>query len=170
MKILLTGEPGVGKSTLINAVIAPFAQKQGVVTNQMVHEGARVGFEMVASDGTSFILSSTDSPSAIRVSRYGVNVDALEVFASGLQTGGAGKLTYIDEVGEMQLFSNSYKKFVLDCVSRSDPFIGTLSKVYNDDFTDYLRRRDDIEIIEVTLENRNFLRDELASRFAEVVH
>lgn len=67
----------------------------------------------------------------------------------------------------MQLYSESYKKLIIKYINHSDAFIGTLSKIYNDEFTDRLRDRDDIEVVEVTLENRGVLKNELIARVAK---
>lgn len=114
MKILLTGEPGVGKSTILSSAVDVFEQKQGFLTTEVRIENVRTGFTMTASNGESFELCSVDSTSDIRVSRYGVNLQEL------------------------------------------------------DEFTNQLRKRDDIEVIEVTLENRDALKDELVSRLAQL--
>jgi nucleoside-triphosphatase len=169
MKILLTGEPGVGKSTLLNSVINAFQQKQGFLTSEIKVDGARTGFRMTASSGQSFVLSSVDSLSDVRVSRYGVNLKELESFIDKLSPIEPDKLIYIDEIGQMQLYSDFYKKLITEYLNRPNPLIGTLSKIYHDEFTDGLRKRDDIEIIEVTLENRETLKSELINRIAKAV-
>lgn len=169
MKILLTGEPGVGKSTLLHSVIDAFDQKQGFLTTEIRTDGVRTGFDMVAANGDSIELCSVDSPSEIRVSRYGVNLQDLNAFVARLPEVEPDKLIYIDEIGQMQLYSDLYKALVADYISRPNPFIGTLSKIYYDDFTDQMRKRDDVEVIEVTLENRNNLKHEIIIRIADLV-
>jgi nucleoside-triphosphatase len=167
MKILLTGEPGVGKSTLLSLVIDAVEQKQGFLTSEMSTDGIRTGFNMTASSGESFVLASVDSPSEIRVSRYGVNLNELNEFIAKLPAIEPGKLIYVDEIGQMQLYSNLYRDLVTNYFNQPNPMIGTLSKIYNDDFTESLRERSDIEIIEVTIENRDRLKEELTSRVAK---
>lgn len=169
-KILLTGEPGIGKSTLLSMVIDAFEQKQGFITTEIRVGGVRTGFNMTASNGESFELCSVNSQSAVRVSRYGVNKEALDDFVKKLPDIEAGKLIYLDEIGQMQLNSELYKKLVVDYLNQPNPFIGTLSKIYDDEFTDQLRKRDDIEIIEVTLENRDMLKNELIDAIAKSAH
>lgn len=170
MKILLTGEPGVGKSTLLSSVIEAFENKQGFVTTEKRTNGIRTSFEMTASNGESFVLCSVDSPSTVRVSRYGVNVQELEQFVNKLPSIEAGKLVYLDEIGQMQLYSEAYKKVITEYLCLQNPVIGTLSKIYNDEFTNQLRTRSDIEIIEVTLENRDELKEKLIDRITKHVH
>lgn len=169
-KVLLTGESGVGKSTLLSSVIAEFTKKQGFITTENRTDGVRTSFEMTASNGESFVLCSVDSPSEMRVSRYGVNLQDLDTFVGKLPDIEDNKLIYVDEIGQMQLYSEPYKKLINEYLTLPNPFIGTLSKIYHDEFTDGLRARDDIEIIEVTVKNRNKLKDELVSRVAEYIH
>jgi nucleoside-triphosphatase THEP1 len=169
MKLLLTGDPGTGKSTLLQHVINAFDEKQGFLTTEVRTDGVRTSFNMTASNGDSFVLCSVDSPSEIRVSRYGVNVYDLNEFIRSLPVIEANKLIYIDEIGQMQLYADSYRDLVLKYLDQPNPLIGTLSKIYNDKFTDSLRARGDIEIIEVTVDNRDSLKDELISRFSKYV-
>ena len=69
MKMFLTGEPGIGKSTLIGSVLEKFTgPKTGFLTRERRVDGERRGFELVSSTGVVATLASTDSDSAIKVS------------------------------------------------------------------------------------------------------
>lgn len=166
----MTGEPGVGKSTLLSLVIDAFVQKQGFITTENRTDGIRTSFDMTASSGQSFELCSVSSPSNIRVSRYGVNVEELNSFVEKLPDIEPDTLIYVDEIGQMQLYSELYKNLITNYLDLPNVLVGTLSKIYSDEFTDQLRERDDIEIIEVTLENREELKNELITRIGKLLH
>lgn len=166
MNILLTGQPHVGKSTLIRGLVADISYKQGFLTQEIIDGGLRTGYELISALGDTATLASVHSTSSIRVSRYGVDVEALDAFVAKLPAAEPGNLLYIDEIGQMELFSADFKDLARKYLDAPEPFIGTLKKDYHDDFTDALRARNDIEIIEVKPQNRDTLGPELASRIA----
>jgi nucleoside-triphosphatase len=80
--LLLTGAPGVGKSTIIQRVIAQLPERPGgFFTREVRRHGMRVGFEIVTLDGETAILATTDAhatfPNQRRLGRFIVNVEAV---------------------------------------------------------------------------------------------
>nr|AFK41625.1 unknown [Lotus japonicus] len=89
---LVTGPPGVGKSTLIMRVFEalkssnPNLKVQGFYTREVRSAGERVGFEVVTLDGRTCPLASTiiSSPESMRwpsVGKYKVDVASFESLA-----------------------------------------------------------------------------------------
>lgn len=161
MKILLTGEPHVGKSTLINKIIAAFPERQGFVTNEVATNTERTGFELVSAGGARTLLASIHSKSHHRVSRYGVEVEEFESFLEKLPDPRPKALLYIDEIGQMELFSEKFKETTRIYLDSPNSFIGTLTSVYEDDFTREIRKRLDVSIVEVTSSNRDSLQEKI---------
>ncbi|MFZ2126420.1 MAG: nucleoside-triphosphatase [Candidatus Microsaccharimonas sp.] len=164
MKIFLTGEPHSGKSTLINKILSHFDDKIGFVTNEVLENGERKGFELTSSIGVKAMFASTEYTSAIRVSKYGIEISILDKFLEGLPLINQSALLYIDEVGQMQLHSDTFSKIVDDYISAPNNFIGTLSKVYDHELIQKLRQNSEIEVIEVTPENRDVLENVISSK------
>lgn len=164
--ILITGKPHVGKSTLLNEVITNVKNTCGFVTLELTEKGERSGFELVSSAGIRAVLASTKSESSIRVSRYGVELQAFNDFLSTLMQPKDGTLLYIDEIGQMELFSDMFKDMVRQYIESPNLFIGTLSSVYNDVFTENLRARNDVQILHMTLENRDEIKSAIQSLVA----
>ena len=104
MKVLLTGEPRSGKTTLLEGFINSVPNKQGFVTREVRKDGERTGFELVSSLGQAATLASVDSDSSTRVSHYGVDLNGLDTFIAELPPIQPGNLLYIDEIGQMELF------------------------------------------------------------------
>jgi nucleoside-triphosphatase len=73
MNVLVTGNPGVGKTTLIQEVCSRLraVAMSGFYTLE-VREGARrVGFKIVTLDGCEALLAHVDLAGPHRVGRYG---------------------------------------------------------------------------------------------------
>ena len=66
--LLITGPPGIGKSTLIHRVCDALADrpKAGFFTREMRQNGERQGFELVGLDGRTALLSHVDLKSPFR--------------------------------------------------------------------------------------------------------
>lgn len=157
MKLLLTGDPHAGKSTLLNKILQNIDRKQGFITAEMTKNGQRTGFELVSSDGRKALLADINSESDVRVSRYGINVSALDEFLDSLTKIDKHILLYIDEIGQMQLYSGKFQRLASQYLESSNNFIGTISNVYDHEFIRRLKSDHEIEIIEVTPVNRDRL-------------
>src|SRR3990170_8149394 len=108
--ILLTGRPGCGKTTLIREVVRSLdVPAGGFYTEEVRAAGRRLGFDLVTLDGRRACLASVNSRSRLRVSRYGVELAALDGLGTeAIRSGIAGaSLIVIDEIGKMELHSES---------------------------------------------------------------
>ena len=72
--MLLTGVPGIGKTTIVKRVAA-------FVTGEIRRAGRRVGFELSTFTGHKKVLAHVDVDSRHRVGRYGIDVAALDEIA-----------------------------------------------------------------------------------------
>ncbi|VTR42010.1 Nucleoside-triphosphatase THEP1 [Actinobacillus pleuropneumoniae] len=80
---LVTGKPRMGKTTMIKKLIHHLGSDLcgGFYTEEITNAGDRIGFRCVAVDGESVEIANVESPSHIRVGRYGVDVEKFEDFA-----------------------------------------------------------------------------------------
>ncbi len=162
-KIFLTGLPHCGKSTLLEAIISQIPRKQGFLTREIKETGSRTGFEIVTASGDNGILASIHSSSNIIVSKYGVDIPCFEAMLPSLFSFEKKDLLYIDEVGQMELYSDEFQDLVRNYLATENQFIGTLSGVYDHPLINEIKQRDDVRIIEVTPENRDILQEEIYS-------
>jgi nucleoside-triphosphatase len=157
--ILLTGRPGSGKTTLIRRLLARLARPAGGFYTQEIREaGRRMGFEIITLDGGRGILAHVDISSKHRISKYGVDLSALETFAipAMLDAVEHNKLVVIDEIGPMELLSPEFRQVVLDILGSSASVLGSI--VWRSTpFTDQIKSRPDVTLLEVTPENREEL-------------
>lgn len=169
--ILLTGKPGVGKTTLIRKISEHFPDVRmgGFWTEEMRQGGRRVGFRVESFGGESGILSHVNFSGGPRVGKYGVDVAAFErIGVQALEAAAReADVILIDEIGKMELFSDRFQRAVLDALNSSKLLIATVT-IRPQPFVDEIKVRPDVQVIEVTLANREGLIEKLASCFREV--
>ena len=152
---LLTGIPGTGKTSLIKQVVAEMAGKAGgFYTEEIRSQGIRQGFRLVTLDGQSAILAHVKSQSRYRVGKYGVDIDSLERVGvpALLKAAQQCDVIVIDEIGKMELFSDSFKKAVLEIIEGDKRVLGTIMFSSNP-WADAIKRRPQVDIIPVTGSN-----------------
>lgn len=157
--ILLTGEPGCGKTTLIRQVLADLSLPVGGFYTQEVREGEiRKGFEIVTLDGRRAILAHINIRGPKRVGKYGVNLAALDGLAvtSLQQAVNSHKIVIIDEIGPMELLSDRFRDAVMRTMQSDATVVGTIVKRSNP-FADQIKSLPHVILIEVHPDNRDTL-------------
>lgn len=162
MKILLTGQPKSGKTTLLAKLLDRASDKRGAVAHEVREGGERIGFDLTDNDGRTAPLARTDKQTPYPVGRYFVDVEALDDFIEPLFTFDSKKLLYIDEIGQMQLYSSRFKELVIKYLDASNDFLGTITSVYRDGLVESVKSRRDILTCEITPDNRVELEQGLA--------
>ncbi len=152
--LLITGVPKSGKSTVLKNVVAQHQPAVGFVTNEIREKGERVGFEIEAHDKSKALFASIQLHTPIVVSKYHVDIPALESILPKVSLYNPDDVLYIDEIGEMQLHSEVFKKHVRACLDSSNVCVATLSRIYANDFIEEIKKRDDCIVIELIPENR----------------
>jgi nucleoside-triphosphatase len=164
--ILITGRPGVGKTTLIKRVLDALAiDAGGFYTHEIRDRGSRVGFAITDLRGESGILAHVDHPSRHRVGRYGVNREDLErIGVPAIREAiRRAPLVVMDEIGRMELCSPDFRRAVEEALDSPVPVLGTIQDRRNA-FLDAVRARGDVEIVRVDEANRDRLASELVDR------
>ena len=169
--VLITGSPGVGKTTLIKRLVSMLEwwAPVGFYTEEIREGGRRTGFRIVdlASDRRA-VLSSVKIKSPRKVGRYGVDVEGFERFLgeSGLLgvAGEAGaerpRVVVIDEIGKMECFSRVFVSAVQDLFDSALPVVATVARS-GGGFISGVRNRGDVTVFEVTRANRDGLATEI---------
>ena len=153
---LLTGRPGTGKTSLIKRAVTETAVTAGgFYTEEIRSRGIRHGFRLVTLDGQSTTLAHIEIQSPYCVGKYGVDVDALDrVGVVALQKAMQQRqLVVIDEIGRMELYSDSFKKTVLEAIDSGKRILGTI--MFNSNrWADTIKRRPEVHVVPVTGANR----------------
>lgn len=153
---LLTGKPGVGKTTLIKQALEETGiEAGGFYTEEIRQAGVRQGFRIVTVDGRTAVLARAGLRSRHAVSRYGVDTETLDgVGVPAVNDAiASGKVVVIDEIGKMELFSPAFRDAVTRALDGGKPMLGTIMLAPHP-WADTVKRRPDVETVVVTRENR----------------
>jgi nucleoside-triphosphatase len=155
MNYLLTGHPGVGKTTIIKKAIQKLKLKAGGFYTEEIRENdMRVGFAIATLTGLKGVLAHRNFKSRYKVGSYGVGVYTLnrigvkEIQACLLEK----KFIVIDEIGKMELLSPQFQETVEKALNADNPVLGTITLARHP-FAQKVKTRDDVKIFEVTKEN-----------------
>ena len=162
---LLTGRPGTGKTSLIKEVVAQMKGKAGgFYTEEIRGQGVREGFRLVTLDGEGAILAHVNIHSPYRVSKYGVDIDALERVGVPALHRAAQQcdLVVIDEIGKMELFSGNFREAVSQMIGTGNRILGTIMLNPNP-WADAIKHHHQVNLITVSRDNHQAVREELLS-------
>lgn len=156
MKLLLTGTPKSGKSTLLKALVDTIeVNKRGLLTLEIIGEdGLRSGFEVITSTGSKALLAQTAAKNQYPVGRFFVEPAKLDKLTINIGRPVNGEVLYIDEIGQMQLMSENFRKLVERFNSSNNDFLATTSSVYTDPLIKELLNNPKFLRLELTEENR----------------
>ncbi|KAF2902860.1 hypothetical protein ILUMI_03318 [Ignelater luminosus] len=129
--VLITGPPGVGKTTLIkkvyNALKDNNVSVNGFYTEELRdNSNKRNGFDIVSLDGKRERLSRTmeclkpNDLKRFRVGQYYVFPRSFELIALPLFAEPKNGVLVLDEIGKMELFSSKFQIEVKEAFKRTD--------------------------------------------------
>jgi nucleoside-triphosphatase len=169
-KILLTGRPGCGKTTLIKRVVNNLPQSAGgFYTEEIRDGGTRAGFKIVTLDGREVVFAHVDFKTPEHVGKYGLDLSALERIGIDAvrQAIQARRLVVIDEIGPMEIRSPIFREAVNEALDSKVPLLATIF-ARPLPFTEAIKSRPDVKLIDVRLDNRERLVSELSNRIREL--
>ncbi|XP_002095380.2 cancer-related nucleoside-triphosphatase isoform X1 [Drosophila yakuba] len=172
--VIITGPPGVGKTTLVHKICLALRDKgrilQGFYTEEVRGEGIsqRIGFDVVTLSGKRGILSRENPGDQLRrpkVGKYSVFVRDFESLALPLlgieDSQPEPDLLVVDEVGKMELLSKRFELAMADLLKEKRTLLVTIPERSTVDLVEQLRKSAGSNIYQVTRSNRNILAGEI---------
>ncbi|MCP4365664.1 MAG: NTPase [Planctomycetes bacterium] len=163
--ILITGRPGVGKTTAIKKVLSALdIRPRGFYTEEIRDGRERRGFTVKTFGGRDCVLAHTDIQGVPRVGRYGVDVVSFENTALPELEEAVGKreIIVIDEIGKMEMFSNRFKNLVLQALDGPAPVLAVISESGNG-FINGIKKRKDVKLFTLSRQARDALIPDIAT-------
>ncbi len=166
-RIVITGRPGVGKTTLIEKVVSRLPiPVGGMLTREIRKCDHRVGFSVIdVATGTAGVLAHIHQQNGPKMGRYRVNLSDLEQIgiAAVDHALAAGSLIVIDEIGPMEITSLKFIPMVERVIESDAPFIiSTHAKL---DLPLIHRLRQEFTLYRVKLGNRDDLVEQIRTEF-----
>lgn len=162
--IFLTGAPSSGKTTIIKKVIGRLSHPaNGFYTEEERGEGRRVGFLMKSLDGRTGHLAHEKIQSEFLIRRYGVSIENIETIAVPSIVPLKRNIIILDEIGKMECFSALFRRAAIAALDSDNTVVGTIT-FGGDDFIQGIKERSDLDLLEVTPENRNALLDAILNK------
>jgi nucleoside-triphosphatase len=166
MRLLLTGNPGIGKTTVVRGALSQLGQLRcaGFYTEERRHQGRRIAFKIVTLDGQEGTLAAVGLGEP-KVGKYSVCVEQFDKLALpqlDFEATGAD-LYVIDEIGKMELTSPRFRASVIDLLARPANLLATVARK-GKGFLDQIKGRNDVDLVEVNHENRGRLPHEIAAK------
>jgi nucleoside-triphosphatase len=163
--LLITGRPGVGKTTLATKVVMTSSLvPKGFYTEEIRVAGDRKGFKIKTFGGKEGILAHVEYKGKHRVGKYGVDVESFEsIVLPELEEALRGsQIIVIDEIGKMELFSKRFKEMVIKALDSPYPLLGVI-KEHGEGFVQEIKTRPDVRLFTLTMANRDSLLQEILS-------
>ncbi|HEU5251221.1 MAG TPA: NTPase [Thermoanaerobaculia bacterium] len=165
--LLLTGVPGVGKTTVVRRVADELTKRKrriaGFTTEEIRSGKERAGFRIETFDGRSAVLAHVSIRSEHRVSRYGVDIAALDaIVEEALAPSSRADVFLVDEIGRMECFSRRFVAAIEALLDSKRLLVATVA-LRGGGLIEAVKRRPDVELWSVTKSNR----EELPERVGE---
>jgi nucleoside-triphosphatase len=168
--LILTGAPGVGKTTVLTKTLDILRAKGfsvgGMISREERNDNVRVGFEIVdLTSGKHGWLAHVNGQGP-QVGKYHVNLDDLDKIGVTAIAQALDKCSAIaiDEIGPMELYSTKFKQAVAKALESKKLVITVVHGKAKDALVTQVKRRVDAEIFNVTFSNRERLPEKLAMR------
>jgi nucleoside-triphosphatase len=174
--LLLTGNPGVGKTTVltktVEALKAEGISVGGMISREAREGNVRVGFEIIdLTNNKHGWLAHINQRTGPQVGKYHVNLEDMENIGATAIAEAAEKcdVIAIDEIGPMELFSQKFKQAVKQALESRKVVLAVVHAKARDQLINEVKRREDAEIFTVTLANRDSLPEELIKQALEIL-
>jgi len=172
-RVFFTGDPGCGKTTTLKNTIRLLTNRGisvgGMLSGEIRDRGVRVGFSLedILTHATG-TLAHVNQDAGPRIGRYRVNLEDLEnigvtAIERAISETGVNVIA-VDELGPMELNSNSFVRAVQEALVAPKHFLGTIHKRAADSLVIEIKSNPTFQIVEVTPKSRDAIPAEVVEK------
>jgi nucleoside-triphosphatase len=168
-RFLLTGPPRAGKTTIVDGLArelrAANASVGGFIAREVREHGERTGFQVEDFAGQRAMMAHAAWTTGHPVGRYRVDVTAFDSIAIPAieHALSAADVIIIDELGQMELCSDAFVRTIGKLFTTTTPLVATVH-AKSHPVTDELKKRPDVELLELSATNRDEVLTRLLTR------
>ena len=174
--LLITGSPGVGKTTVLTKTVNLLKERGyksgGMLSREVRESGVRVGFEILdlGSQKRGW-LAHVNQKTGPRVGKYRVNLADLEAVGAEAITDAVENcdVVAVDEIGPMELFSEKFRAAVQRALESNKIVVAVVHWKAQDNLINDAKSIKDAETITVTTENREGLSNVVAEKATQAL-
>lgn len=171
-KILITGPPRRGKSTLISKLIEYYNNEKnytihGFLTPEIREKGDRIGFDIVDiySGKTSQLARVGDFKTKYKLGKYNVFIQEFDKYIEdnlSLEEKTID-LIVIDEIGKMELFSDKFQDFIKNIFSLKISILATIGLKLSHPLKTYLLNLPSVLLLNLNKRNSQLVFEKVIS-------
>ncbi len=165
MLFIITGRPGIGKSTVCRKVIDLLREQGfkigGVICPEVRVGRSRIGFKIIdLMSNKEGWLAHINFNTGIKVGRYHVNLNDLESIGISAINNAINQadVIVIDEIGPMELKSMRFKEMIFKAFNCEKPIISVVHWKLSRWLISATKHLE-VKVYEVTFSNRNWLHE-----------
>ncbi|MFX1304278.1 MAG: nucleoside-triphosphatase [Promethearchaeota archaeon] len=171
-KVLITGPPRCGKSTLISQLIDYYNNKKnyiiyGFLTPEIRESGNRIGFDIldIYSGKRSQLSRVGNFKTKHMVGKYNVFIEEFDNYLNNALNleGKSVDLVIIDEIGKMELFSKKFQDFIKQIFSSDVSILASIGLKLQHPLKDYLLNLPSVVILKLNRQNYRFIFEKVIS-------
>ena len=160
MIILLTGKPGIGKSTALSRITDMLGRRRcaGLLAKEILKDGERIGFSSYGLKcKESVVLAHKEFHTGFVIEDFGVDPKALDKLCEkeyAAAEEGQIRFMILDEIGRMQMMSQGFKR-LLEKMAESDRHL--IATICLEDEIEYIRefkKREGVRLFVLDEDNR----------------
>ena len=170
LRIFLTGQPGIGKTTAIRLIARDLERLGkrvgGMISSEIRDAGGRVGFQLEdISTHKVGILAHSQEPrdAGPIVGKYHVNLlDIERIGAAAIRNAvNMADVIIIDEIGPMELKSKEFIAVVEFALASEKSLIGTIHRLCTHPLISSIKSDTNCRLVEVSVHNRDHIPSEV---------
>jgi len=175
IKILITGPPRCGKTTLITELASEIHNQgyniSGFVTTEVKSGKYRIGFRArdIVTKNECWLARKGGKDTKYMVGRYNVYIEQfnrlLDESFKGFTLNKSTDLCIIDEIGKMELFSEKFISIVSDLFSSNLSVLATIGQKLKHPIKDQLLDLKNVKLYSLNSQNFNEIKTQILTHF-----